>query len=230
MVQVKGITKRYGGARGINNLCLECQEGEVISLIGPNGSGKSTSLKGIAGLLKLEKGCVLLDDKDTMKAETKRDIGYLPEKLNLDSNMTGYELIEMINVLKLNRYHGNEEQEVIKMFHDFDLWNSRHVKIKHYSVGMHKKIGIMIAMLHFPKLIILDEPTNAVDTKGIITLKEYIETAKERGCIVMVSSHILDFISTISTKNVFIKDGRVEQIVDGDGTVNLEKIYKEIYL
>lgn len=230
MIRVEGITKNYGKNRGIFNLSMECSEGEVVSFIGPNGSGKSTSLKGIAGLLKLEKGYVLLDGKNTLDANTKKEIGYLPQRLNFSPNMTGYELIETINVLKFDRYHGTEEEEIQQLFHDFDLWESRHIKLRNYSVGMRKKIGIMIALMHFPKLIILDEPTNAVDTKGIITLKEYIEEAKELGCIVIVSSHILDFISSISTKNIFIKNGRVERIVERGEHVNLEEVYKELYL
>lgn len=205
-------------------------DGEVISLIGPNGSGKSTSLKGIAGLLKLDKGYVLLDDKNTLEADTKRRIGYLPENLKFDFNMTGYELVEMVNVLKFKYFNGDEETEISKMLQDFDLWESRHMKLKNYSVGMRKKIGILLAIMRFPKLIILDEPTNAVDTKGIITLKRYIEEAKRRGCIIIVSSHILDFISSISTKNIFIKDGQVERIVSGTDNVNLEEVYKELYL
>lgn len=230
MIQVKGITKNYGKNKGIYNLSLECQNGEVISLIGPNGAGKTTSLKGIAGLLKLEKGCVLLDNNDTLLPETKRNIGFLPEKSAFDGNMTGYEMIEMVNVLKFRQYNGTEEDVIQKMLQDFDLWDSRHSKLKNYSVGMRKKIGIIIALLHFPKLIILDEPTNAIDTKGIITLKAYIEEAKEKGCIIIVSSHVLDFLSSISTKNVFLKHGKVERIVEKSKEVNLEEVYKELYL
>ena len=230
MTRVEGITKSYGNNRGIYNLCMECGEGEVVSFIGPNGSGKTTSLKGIAGLLKLESGYVLLDGKNTLDSNTKKEIGYLPQRLNFSPNMTGYELIETINVLKYQRNQGACEDELKQMFSDFDLWESRHMKLRNYSVGMRKKIGIMIAMMHFPKLIILDEPTNAVDTKGIITLKEYIEEAKKRGCIVIVSSHILDFISSISTKNIFIKNGKVARIVERESHVNLEEVYKELYL
>lgn len=230
MIRVEGITKNYGNNKGIYNLCMECSEGEVVSFIGPNGSGKTTSLKGIAGLLKLENGYVLLDGKNTLDANTKKEIGYLPQRLNFSPNMTGYELIETINVLKYQRKEGACEEELKQMFSDFDLWENRHMKLRNYSVGMRKKIGIMIALMHFPKLIILDEPTNAVDTKGIITLKEYIEEAKRRGCIVIVSSHILDFISSISTKNIFIKNGKLARIVERGSHVNLEEVYKELYL
>lgn len=230
MMIIDGMTKKYSNNRGIIDFSLQCKEGEVISLIGPNGSGKSTSLKGIAGLSKLQKGSVSLDGKLTCLAETKRMIGYLPEELQFANNMTGYELIEMVNAIKYENFDGTEEEHIQNMMKDFDIWEYRHMKVKNYSVGMLKKLGIIIAMLRFPRLIILDEPTNGVDTKGIITLKAYMETAKERGCISVVSSHILDFISTISTKNVFLKEGHVERIVESSENVNLEKVYKELYL
>lgn len=230
MIQIKGITKNYGNNKGIRNLSLTCKNGEVVSLIGPNGAGKSTSLKGIAGLIKLEAGCVLLDQEDTLLADTKKKIGYLPEKAALDGNMTGYEMMEMVNVLKYHKFDGKEEEVIQKMLKDFDLWDSRHSKLKNYSVGMRKKIGIIIALMHFPKLIILDEPTNAIDTKGIITLKAYIEEAKERGSVIIVSSHVLDFLSSISTKNVFLNHGKVERIVESGENVDLEEVYKELYL
>lgn len=224
------MTKIYDNNRGVRDFTLKCEAGEVISLIGPNGSGKSTSLRGIAGLSKLDKGSVELDGMLTYLPETKRFIGYLPEELKFAQNMSGYEILEMVNVLKYDNFVGTEEEQIQKMMKDFDLWEHRHTKIKHYSVGMLKKIGIIVALLGFPKLIILDEPTNGVDTKGIITLKAYMEEAREKGCISIVSSHILDFISTISTKNVFIKDGCVERIVESNEKVNLEVIYKELYL
>ena len=230
MMIINGMTKKYGNNRGIMDFSLQCEKGEVISLIGPNGSGKSTSLKGIAGLIKLQKGSVSLDGKLTYLPETKKQIGYLPEELQFANNMTGYEILEMVNVLKYENFYGTEEEQIQKMMKDFDLWEHRHVKIKFYSVGMLKKIGIIVALLGFPKLIILDEPTNGVDTKGIITLKAYIKEAKEKGCISIVSSHILDFISTISTKNIFLKYGHVERIVQNSEDVNLEKVYKDLYL
>lgn len=230
MIEIRGITKSYGKGKGINDLWLNGQDGEVISLIGPNGSGKSTSQKGIAGLIKLEKGCVLLDGKDTLHNNTKREIGYLPEKSVFDGNMTGYELIEMINVLKYQKFDGTEEEQMHQMLQDFDLWESRHIRIRNYSVGMCKKLGIIIALMKFPKLIILDEPTNAVDTKGIITLKRYMKQATEKGCIIIISSHVLDFVSSISTKNIFLKNGKVERIVEENREINLEDIYKELYL
>lgn len=230
MIQIKGITKNYGKGKGIFNLCLEGLDGDVISLIGPNGSGKSTSQKGIAGLIKLEKGCVLLDGRDTLDTETKKEIGYLPERSVFDGNMTGYEILEMVNVLKYHNFDGCEEEQMQQMLQDFDLWENRHVKIKSYSVGMRKKTGIIVALMRFPKLIILDEPTNAVDTKGIITLKRYLDQARQKGSTIIVSSHVLDFVSSISTKNVFLKNGKVEKMVEKSRDINLEEIYKELYL
>lgn len=230
MLEIKEISKYYGKNRGIMALNLNCKAGEVVSLIGPNGSGKSTSLRGIAGIMRLDEGKVLLDGNDTMFPATKKDIGYLPEKMSVDGKMTPYEVLEMVNVLKNDSFYGSEEESIQMMLHDFDLWKERHSKIRHLSVGMRKKLGIIIAFMGFPKLIILDEPTNGVDTKGIITLKKYMQRAKKKNCTILVSSHILDFISTISTTNIFLKDGRVAKILRCTEGVDLEEVYKSLYL
>lgn len=230
MLEIKEMTMLYESNKGISQFSLSCKKGEIIALIGPNGSGKSTSMKGIVGLLHLQGGSVYIEELNTMLPEAKKSIGYLPENMMIDTEMTGYELAKYVDVVK---YEGKDEEvelEMNQMFHDFDLWDARYTKIKKYSMGMKKKLGIILALLRYPPLIVLDEPTNGVDSKGIIMLKRYILKAKQKKSIIIISSHVLDFVEKVCKKYIFIKNGELKEVIDKESCPNLEEIYVKLYM
>ncbi|QAA30381.1 ATP-binding cassette domain-containing protein [Clostridium manihotivorum] len=227
MLVANKVTKLYSNNMGVVDFSAEIEDGEILTLIGPNGSGKSTTLKIMAGIMKSEKGNVLIDNMDTISTSTKRYIGYLPEEMFLYEKMSVYELLTFIASTKFNK---NLKDSIKEALIDYDLWEHRHQIIKNLSMGMKKKVGIISAFLGEPKLIILDEPTNGLDTKGIITLKKQIGHCKNKGSIIIISSHILDFVYNISSRFIFLKESRVVRDMYYNNSLELEKIYSELYI
>lgn len=227
MLNINSITKVYSNGRGIKKFSLEADKGEVLAFIGPNGSGKSTALKIMAGVMSCDEGTVAINNIDTKEREAKKYIGYLPEEIFVYEKMSIYELLNFTAAVKFNKNLSDEIDESLKKY---DLWDYRHQIIKNLSMGMKKKVGIIGAFLGSPELIILDEPTNGLDTKGIITLKEKINYLKEKGSIIIISSHMLDFVGNIKCRAIFLKDGNVVEDIKEGSNVNLENIYSKLYL
>ncbi|MCM1261555.1 MAG: ABC transporter ATP-binding protein [Butyrivibrio sp.] len=225
MLTINGVTKCYDGQNGIRDIDFSCKKGEVIALIGPNGAGKSTLLKVMAGVLKADKGCVLLDGCDTREYENRKQIGYMPDKMELAYGLTLKDFLHMVSDYKYDGRFREETGQALSMFGLSDYQNHEFCKL---SMGNQKKAAIIAAFMGNPPLIILDEPTNGIDTMGIIALKQAIKAAQEMGSIVVISSHILDFVSTISDNNIFLKDGRIAAVEKEN--VKLEEKYKELYL
>ncbi|SHH20877.1 ABC-type multidrug transport system, ATPase component [Caloranaerobacter azorensis DSM 13643] len=226
MLEVKEVSKIYESDRGIQDFNLSANRGEVICLIGPNGAGKTTIIKILAGVMKSDSGICTIDDIPTVDVNAKFKIGYLPENVFVYDRLTVYSFLRFVAVMKEII---NFEEEIKRLLFEFDLWKYRDEIIKKLSMGMKKKIGIIVALLGYPSLIILDEPTNGLDTKGIISLKNEIKKAKDRGCIIVISSHILDFVRYIGSKFIFIKSGRVVKRVSTYEGIDLEEIYSILH-
>ncbi len=227
LLEIKNVTKFYGKKKGINNLSLSIEGGEVICIVGPNGSGKSTSLKIISGIIEANTGECMINKMDARDIETKRYIGYLDENSFLYDHLTVYQFIDFVFSIKSKDQNNTETERLIKKF---DLWEYRNTLIKQLSMGMRKRVSIIIAIMSYPPLIILDEPTNGLDTKSVIGLKEEILSAKDKNCIVVVSSHILDFLKQIGSTFVFLKHGEVIKKVSNNHYLDLDDIYKELYI
>lgn len=225
MLWINDITKLYNNTNGIKNFTLSCLNGEIVSLIGPNGSGKTTTIKVITGILKPDSGKVILDEEDTICASAKVNIGYMPDRLQMYEGMSVYEAMRLFTDYK---YDGKYSDNIEQLLRDYELWKYRAVNISNLSMGMKKKLSIAIAFLGNPKLIVLDEPTNGLDTAGIIKLKEYILDSKKRERIIIISSHVLDFVESICDKNIFLYKGEIKLMETYNK--NLEDIYKRLYL
>lgn len=225
MLIVDNVTKMYDQSHGIKDISLSLEKGKVYSVIGPNGSGKTTLVKCICGILKVDDGRITLSDKDTFLRTTKSQIGYSPDEHELYPDLTICELMDMVNEIK---YNGKYQENITHFLKQFNLWNERHMRYKDCSLGMKKKTGLCISFLGDPELVLLDEPTNGIDTQAIITLKSEILRLKEKGSIILITSHVLDFVNKVTDINIFMKRGRIQEIVNSD--VNLEEIYQSIYM
>lgn len=225
MLEVKGIQKLYSPNVGIEDFSLVCNKGEIFSLIGPNGSGKSTVLKMILGSLKPDQGEVLLNQVNTLEFSVREKIGYLPENLRVGEKITAKELLYLVSDYK---FKGQYKEHIEASIKRYKIEEHCHKAFNKLSMGTQKKIGIILAFMGCPDLIILDEPTNGIDTAGIIALKYDIIEAREKGGIVIISSHILDFVCSVSNKNIFLKDGLIGKIEESKN--NLEDIYRQLYL
>ncbi|WP_069648899.1 ABC transporter ATP-binding protein [Caloranaerobacter ferrireducens] len=226
MLKVREVSKIYENGRGIQDFTLDANQGEVICLVGPNGAGKTTIIKMLAGVMKSDSGMCAIDAIPTVDVNAKFKIGYLPENVFVYNKLTVYSFLRFVATMKEIT---NFEKEIKRFLFEFELWEYRDEPIKKLSMGMKKKIGIIIAFLGYPSLIILDEPTNGLDTKGIIFLKNEIKKAKEEGCIIVISSHILDFVKHIGSKFIFIKSGKIVRQVSAFEGIDLEEIYSVLY-
>lgn len=225
MLEIQDVEKTYTYATGVKKISFFCRTGEVVALIGPNGVGKSTILGIIAGIQKADAGKVMLNGVDTSIFNTRKKIGYMTEKINVGKKINAKELLYLISDYKFN---GQYKDYINQAIEDYGLYKQCSKQFCDLSMGNKKKVSIIIAFMGKPELIILDEPTNGMDTAGMICMKRYIMKAKKDGASIIISSHILDFVDSIADKKVFLKNGRIEKIIEG--REDLEQIYTELYL
>lgn len=222
------ITKLYDKDHGIKSISTRLKPGEITAFVGPNGVGKTTLVKSIAGLLPLSGGNVLLSGLSTADRACRPKIGYMQNDLSFYDNVTVYEVLDFICRIK---FAGRFHKEIDLYMHSYELYERRNSLVRELSMGMKRKLAIIMALIGTPQLILLDEPTNGVDTYGIIRLKEDLIQRSREGCIIVLTSHVLDFLEKISTRCIFIKDGRIAQDIRLDGNeFDLEQIYGQLYL
>lgn len=216
VIETKRLTKSYGKARGITEFDLTVKEGEFFGFIGPNGSGKSTTIRTLLGLIHPTSGSASVFGKDIVKEhrEILTDIGYLP------SEAVFYTGMRVKDVLKLsaNLHKKDCSKEAEQLCQRFQLDSSR--KVEELSFGNRKKVGIVCALQHEPRLLILDEPTSGLDP---LMQREFFAVLQERnlaGTTIFLSSHILSEIQHNCTRAAIIREGR---LIACDSVENLSK-------
>lgn len=224
MLEIQNICKTYSNGRGILNFNLQISEPSITAIIGPNGAGKSTLFNIINGLITQYSGNCTLNGERINKTNFKYT-GFLPEENFLIENFSVIQMIDYIICIKEIKV----DNKTIKYLLDgFSLMDYKNVKIKKLSQGMKKRVSIICAIIGEPRLIILDEPLNALDIQSVIFLKNILKQMKHKGSYILISSHILDFLDDIVDKIVFLKDGNVLKVHNYDGT-KTESLYREIY-
>ena len=208
-VETKGLTKLYGGKAAVKDLNLRVGEGQIYGFIGRNGAGKSTTLKMISGLASPTQGEVSLFGKPLSDPVVRRRLGVLIEEAGLYPNMTARQ-----NVVMKAKCMGLAEEKSIDQVLDLTgLSNTGKKQVKHFSMGMKQRLGVALALLGNPDLLILDEPINGLDPEGIKELRQLVLKLREEGKTILLSSHILGELSKIATNYGIIKDGKLmEQI------------------
>lgn len=206
MLEICNLTKKYDREKGIFDLSYSFEEGKIYALVGPNGAGKTTLIQMIAGISEPMKGQIRLDDQNTLLRKSKSQIGYA---LELTGNNTKQTVLQFLRMVCDIKFGGKHKEDIMSFLTDFELEDDKDTRMSECSLGMKKKVGIIASFIGFPKLILLDEPTNGVDTTGLIVLKKYIESAKEHNCIVIISSHVLDFVDSVKDEIIFLKKGHL---------------------
>lgn len=231
MIEVKNLVKKYGDHPAVDHLSFTVQKGQIYGFLGPNGAGKSTTMNIMTGYLGATEGEVLINGHDILKEpkEAKKSIGYLPEIPPLYVDMTVMEYLRFSAELKEIPKEEQEEQ-VARVIALVQLQEVENRLIKNLSKGYKQRVGLAQAVLGFPEIIILDEPTVGLDPKQIIEIRELIrELAKEH--TVILSSHILaevqevcDYVMIISKGKLVASDtpANLEKIMQGVGTVEIE--------
>ena len=216
ILEIKNLKKYYGKSRGIENVTIKLEKGDIYGFIGPNGAGKSTTIRTLIGLINKTDGEILLKGEkiNTNDPKTKEIIGYLPSEINLYGDMT---LKELFN------YHesfykkdlSKRRKELVKA-----LKIDENKKVEDLSLGNLKKAGIVLALMHEPEILILDEPTSGLDPIMQTTFHDILLKEKEKGTTILYSSHVLSEVSNLCDKVGLIKDG---EIIKEDLMENIKK-------
>lgn len=211
VVRTMSLSKKYQGKNAVDHVTMTVKQGAIYGFIGRNGAGKSTTLKMLCGLAKPTSGDIQIFGTTLQNTVTRKRIGMLIEQAGIYPNFTAYENMK----LKAN-YLGVIDpdlkiRELLALFH---LEEQKKKKIKQFSMGMKQRLGIAMALLGNPDLLILDEPINGLDPEGILEIRQMLKRFNEENRITMIiSSHILGELSKIATDYGIIKDGKlIEQI------------------
>lgn len=208
MLKIDKLTKYYGKIKGIENLSLELNKGEIFGFIGPNGAGKSTTIKCIMNLINKNSGDIYIagkiNNKDDLKL--KEIIGYLPSEISLYDDMTVKQILDY-NAQFYKKDTSLKRKELVTKF---QLDESK--KIEQLSLGNLKKLGIVLALVHDPKLIILDEPTSGLDPIMQDVFYNILKEEREKGNTIFYSTHILSEIKKICDRVGIIKDGNLIKV------------------
>ena len=221
MIEVRNLVKKYGDHLAVDHLSFQIEAGRIYGFLGPNGAGKSTTMNIMTGYLGATEGEVLIDGHDILKEpeEAKRHIGYLPEQPPLYMDMTVREYLEFAAELKglKKKQRSGEIEEVEKMVRIKDV---EHRLIKNLSKGYRQRVGLAQAVLGFPEIIILDEPSVGLDPKQIIEIRELIRKLAKNHTVIL-SSHILAEVREVCDYIMIISKGK---LVASDTPENLERM------
>ncbi len=209
-VELKNVTKRYNEIVAVNNLNLNIKQGEIFGLLGPNGSGKSTTLKMLMGLVQPTAGSVNVLGLDVLKnpVEVKRLVGYVPESPNIYEFLTGIEYLDFIGDI-YGMQASEKKQRITEYLKALQLEGREGDMINSYSDGMKKKITLISAFLHKPKLLILDEPLNALDPRSARIVKDFLAELKTQGVTTIMSTHVLEIAQALCDNIAIMYQGNL---------------------
>lgn len=235
MIEVKGLRKQFGDFTAVDGVTFKINAGEVVGFLGPNGAGKTTTIKMITGLLAPDEGEALVTGLDIQKEplKAKAQFAYVPDTPNLYGKLKAIEYLRFMGQL----YHvpSEEADERIKRLLDlFELTDKAGTYLDGFSHGMQQKAAIIGAMLHNPKVIMLDEPTVGLDPRSARLVKDLLLQHAENGNAVFFSSHILEIVQNMCDRVIIIDKGKiladapVSELRQMEGDQSLEDIFLEL--
>ena len=206
MLKVENISKSFGDFQAIDSLSFEVKIGDVMGFLGPNGAGKTTSMRVITGYLKSDVGSIYIDNKsiETDPIHAKSMIGYLPEGVPLYLDFSPYLYLDYVcQVRKIQ----NSKKNIEKVIKDLQLQEVKDVRIETLSKGFKRRVGIAQALIHDPKLLILDEPTDGLDPLQKFEVRKLIKNLSKKKAII-ISTHILDEVPEVCNNCLIINEGK----------------------
>lgn len=232
MLKIENLTKTYGEKRAVDHLSLHIHPGEIYGFIGHNGAGKTTTIKACCGILQFDSGSILIDGvsikEDPIGCKSK--IAYIPDNPDLYEFMTGVQYLNF--VADIFGVSAALREERVKRYADaFELTSELAQPISAYSHGMKQKLAIISALLHEPKLIIMDEPFVGLDPKASHLLKEIMREMCEQGGAIFFSTHVLEVAEKLCDKVAIIKSGRLVRsgtVAEVKGDTSLEDVFLEL--
>lgn len=233
MLEIKNFSKSYlKGKKAVDNVNLTIQDGEIFGFIGHNGAGKTTTIKSIVGILKVEEGDILINGVSIIKnpKECKKIMAYVPDNPDIYENLTGIQYLNFIlDVYKISK---KDREERIKEYADlFQLTSALGDLISSYSHGMKQKLVIISALIHKPKILILDEPFVGLDPVASHKVKEIMREMCNEEASIFFSTHVLEVAEKLCDKVAIIKNGQI--VANGDvkdiiGDSSLEELFMEL--
>ncbi len=232
MLKIENLTKIYGNKKAVDDLSLQILPGEIYGFIGHNGAGKTTTLKSTVGILKFDSGEIYIDNESIKEKpqECKKKIAYIPDNPDLYDFMSGIKYLNFVaDVFEISP---KDRMERINYYSDlFELTTDLAQPISAYSHGMKQKLAIISALIHNPKLIIMDEPFVGLDPKASHILKEIMRDICDKGGAIFFSTHVLEVAEKLCDKVAIIKDGKLVKSgtmneIKGDAT--LESVFLEL--
>ena len=232
-IKIKNFSKEYSkGKKAVDNISLTVNSGEIFGFIGHNGAGKTTTIKSIVGILEFSEGDILIDSKSIKKnpIECKKVMAYIPDNPDLYEALTGIQYLSFIaDIYKISK---EQREKLIKYYGDkLELTKYLGDLISSYSHGMKQKLAVISALIHKPKLLILDEPFVGLDPKASHTLKEIMRELCNEGSAIFFSTHVLEVAEKLCDKIAIIKDGKI--VAEGTteqvkGNNSLEEVFMEL--
>ena len=230
VIEVKDLTKDYGSGRGVFDVSFAINQGEVFGFLGPNGAGKSTTIRHLMGFSKPQKGETYILGMPTFKNYYKflSKVGYIPGEIALPQGLTGWQFIRMMQ--NMQKIHN--EQQLSKMLNLFELDDVvLKGETKRMSLGVKRKLAIVVAFMSDPDILILDEPTSGLDPVMQEVFIQLIKKEKERGKTILLSSHIFSEVDATCDRIAIIKDGKiVSEFIANDLKHASTKFYKIDFL
>lgn len=213
VLKVQDLCKNYSGKEILKNISFEVNEGDVFGFLGPNGSGKTTTIRSVLGLIKKNSGQVIINNYDMDKDFIKgiKEVGAVVETPRFHEYLSGYDNLKLI----ANLHKELSKSDIEKVLKDVGMWKKSKAKVKTYSLGMKQRLGIAMALLNNPRLVILDEPTNGLDPQGIKEIRDLIiDLAKNKNITFFISTHLLAEVEQICNKVVIIENGKT--LIEGN--------------
>ena len=213
VVELKNVSKTIRGKKIIDDLSFEVMEGEVFGFLGPNGAGKTTTIRMIVGLIGITEGEITISGKNVAKdfENAIQHVGAIVENPELYKFLTGYQNLQQVSRL----IKGISKEKIDEIVELVGLKDRIHDKVKRYSLGMRQRLGIAQSLLHDPKILILDEPTNGLDPAGIKEMRDYLRgLAQEKGLAIIVSSHLLLEMEMMCDRIAIIQKGKLINVQD----------------
>jgi ABC-2 type transport system ATP-binding protein len=237
MIDLRNVTKKFGGTTAVDSLSLEIKKGELFGFIGPNGAGKTTTIKLIVGLLRPTSGAVIVDgiDVQNQPERAKSRIGYIPDSPFIYNALTGREFLQFVGKLYMMK-EPQIDAKVGELFEYLEVGNWADSRAEEYSHGMRQKIIICSALMHDPAVILVDEPMVGLDPKSARKVKDIFMRLTRNGSCIFVSTHSLPMAEEICTRVGLIDRGRLRTAgtiedfrrASRSGAKSLEDIYMEI--
>ena len=222
VLEVRHVTKRYGAITAVRHISFEVRPAEVLGYLGPNGSGKSTTVKMLAGLMPPTLGTILFEGRDIQDdlLGYKAQVGYVPEEAHVYTYLTAPEYLRLCGRLR-GLAPGPLETKIDRFLRVLSLDTDRHAALSSFSKGMRQKVLLAAALLHDPRVVILDEPVSGLDVSTALVLRTVVRALAADNRIIFYSSHELDTVEKISTRVVILRSG---EIVADDSASNLREL------